>query len=84
MAFLSRWTLPDKIKIGLEYVPVGVLSGIVFPLVFSSGERLGIEPRLIISAVPVFAFAWWKKSLWGSVLLGMLIYWGLGWVLAGA
>ena len=81
MVFLSRWAIPEKVRIGLEYVPAAVLSAIVFPLLFFNGERLCIEPRPIISAIPVFAFALKTKNLWGSVILGMLVYWGLGWVL---
>jgi branched-subunit amino acid transport protein len=82
IAFLSRWDIPEKIKMGLEYIPVAILSAIVFPILFFDGEgALGIQPQFLLSAIPVFAFAWKIKSLWGSVILGMLIYWGLGYVL---
>ena len=82
MAFLSRWTLPEKVRWGLEYIPVSILSAIVFPLLFFEDPRaLGFQPRLLLAALPVFFFAWRVKSLWGSVILGMLMYWGLGWVL---
>ena len=79
IAFLSRWDIPEKIKMGLEYIPVAILSAIVFPILFFDGEgAFGIQPQFLLSAIPVFAFAWKIKSLWGSVILGMLIYWGLG------
>ncbi len=82
MAFLTRWVIPKKVKLGLDYIPVAVLSAIVFPLLFFDGEgTFGIQPQFLISAIPVFAFAWKVRSLWGSVVLGMLIYWGLGVVL---
>jgi len=82
MAFLTRWVIPKKVKLGLDYIPVAVLSAIVFPLLFFDGEgTFGIQPQFLISAIPVFAFAWKVRSLWGSVVLGMLIYWGLGFVL---
>jgi branched-subunit amino acid transport protein len=82
MAFFSRWVIPEKIKMGLEYIPVAILSAIVFPILFFDGEgTLGIHPRFLLSAIPVFAFAWRVKSLWGSVILGMLINWGLGFML---
>jgi branched-subunit amino acid transport protein len=32
----------------------------------------------VLAAIPVFIFAWKVKSIWGSVLLGMLVYWLLG------
>jgi branched-subunit amino acid transport protein len=82
MAFLSRWTIPERVKIGLGYIPVAILSAIVFPILFFDGEgTFAIQPQFLLSAIPVFAFAWKVKSLWGSVVLGMLSYWGLGYIL---
>ena len=66
---------------GLEYIPVSILSALVFPILFFDGEgTFGIQLPSFLSAIPVFVFAWRIKSLWGSVILGMLIYWGLSWV----
>jgi len=82
MAFLSRWAIPIKVKKGLEYIPAGILSALVFPtLFFDGGGNFGLQPRFFLSALPVFAFAWKTKSLWGSVILGMLTYWSLGFLL---
>jgi branched-subunit amino acid transport protein len=82
MVFFSRRVIPEKVKMGLEYIPVAILSAIVFPILFFNGEgTFGIQPQFLLSALPVFAFAWRVKSLWGSVILGMLIYWSLGFIL---
>jgi branched-subunit amino acid transport protein len=82
MALLTRWAIPDRVKKGLEYFPISILSAIVFPILFFNGEgRMEIQPYYLLSAIPVFFFAWRVKSLWGSVILGMAIYWGLGFVL---
>jgi branched-subunit amino acid transport protein len=82
MAFLTRRAIPEKIKIGLDYIPVAILSAIVFSLLFSpSNGKVGIEPQSLLAALPVFIFAHRMKNLWGSVILGMLIYWGLGFLL---
>ncbi len=82
MAFLSRRSIPEKAKMGLEYIPVAILSAIVFPILFfDGGGTLGIQPQFFLSAIPVFVFAWKTKNLWGSVIIGMLIYWGLGFIL---
>jgi len=81
MAFLTRWVIPERVKRGLDYIPVAVLSAIVFPILFFDGEgTFGIQPHFLFSALPVFAFAWKVKSLWGSVILGMSIYWVLGFI----
>lgn len=79
LAFLTRWVIPERVKMGLGYIPIAILSAIVFPILFFNGEgKVEIQPHYLLSAIPVFSFAWKVKSLWASVVLGMLIYWGLG------
>jgi branched-subunit amino acid transport protein len=82
MALLSKWSIPETVKQGLEYIPVGILSAIVFPILFSGKTgALEAQPQLLLAALPVFLFSWKVRSVWGSVILGMAIYWGLGAVL---
>jgi len=82
MAFLTRWVIPERVKMGLGYIPIVILSAIVFPILFfNEGGKVDIQPQYLLSAIPVFIFAWKVKSLWASVILGMLIYWGLGFVM---
>jgi len=82
MAFLTRMTIPEKVKVGLDYIPAAILSAIVFPILFSTGRgSVEIDPPSLIAAIPVFLFALKVRSLWGAVILGMLIYWGVGHVL---
>jgi branched-subunit amino acid transport protein len=83
MAFLTQWVVPERVKMGLAYLPTAILSAIVFPILFfNEGGRLVIQPLYLLSAVPVFIFSWKVKRLWASVILGMLIYWGLGFFLS--
>ena len=82
MAFLTRWVNLEKVKKGLDYIPLSILSAIVFPILFLNEEGIiGIQSHYLFSGIPVFVFAWKVKSIWASVILGMLIYWGLGFVL---
>jgi len=81
MAFLSRWVIPEKLKIGLNYFPVAILSAIVFPAFFTVGDQVEIQAQYLLAAFPVFFFAWKVKSLWGCVLFGMGVYWLLGFIL---
>lgn len=82
MAFLTRWFLPERVKVGLGYIPIAILSAIVFPILFfNEAGKVEIQPHSLLSAIPVFIFAWKVKSLWASVVLGMSIYWGLGFFL---
>ena len=82
MAFLTRWVIPERVEMGLGYIPIAILSAIVFPILFSNeGGRLVIQPHYLLSTIPVFIVSWKVKSLWASVILGMLVYWGLGFFL---
>ena len=82
MAFLTRRVIPEKVRMVFDYMPVAILSAIVFPILFSSNNgNFEVEPRFLLAAVPVFIFAYRTKNLWGSVVLGMLIFWGLGYIL---
>ena len=82
MGLLTRWVIPERVKMGLEFIPISILSAIVFPILFFNGEGgVEIQPKYLLATIPVFIFAWKVKSLWGSVVLGMLIYWGLGSIL---
>ena len=82
MAFLTRWVLPERVKKGLDYIPISVLSAIVFPMLFfNEGGNIEIQPQHLLASIPVFIFAWKTKSLWLSVVIGMFVYLGLGFFL---
>ncbi len=82
MAFLTRWVIPERVKTGLGYIPTAILGAIVFPMLFfNEGGKVVIQPLYLLSAVSVFIFSWKVKRLWASVILGMLVYWGLGFFL---
>lgn len=82
MAFLTRWVIPERVEIGLSYIPTAILSAIVFPILFfNGGGKLNIQPLYLLSAVSVFIFSWRLKRLWASVIFGMLIHWGLGFIM---
>jgi len=81
LALFTRWALPKRIKRALHFMPTAIMAAIVFPILSSSAEgKLTFEPRLLLSALPVFVVALRTKNLWASVILGMLVYWLLGFV----
>ena len=82
MALFTRWMIPEKVQLLLEDLPVAILSAIVFPIFLFGGDgAFDLQPRFLIAAIPIFIFAWKVRSIWGSVILGMVIYWGLGFIL---
>jgi len=83
LALFTRWALPEGIKRALHFMPTAIMAAIVFPILLSTQKgHLAFEPRLLLSALLVFAVAWRTKNLWASVVLGMLVYWLLGFAFA--
>jgi branched-subunit amino acid transport protein len=72
--FSSR-SLPPVVVSWLRYVPVAVLSAMLLPSLVLVEERvqLGFDNLYLWAAVPTFIVAWRTKSLFGSVVVGMVI-----------
>lgn len=88
VTYLPRWLpiillaqrkLPDWFVQWLDLIPVAILSALVFAELFvSSGCRhFDFLNTKSIAAVPTFLFAIKTKSLGGTVVLGMLLFWVL-------
>ena len=77
--------LPDWLKRGLKYAPLAALAAVIAPeIVMSNGHLIGtlVDARLPALAVAVVYF-FYKRSILGTIALGMAIYLplhiGLGW-----
>ncbi len=78
--FLSRRALPQYLIDWLDLIPVAILSAIIVPELFTSGVPRHFDwfqPKSIV-AVPTLLFALKTRSLGGTVLVGMLLYWIAG------
>jgi branched-subunit amino acid transport protein len=78
--FLSRRKLPPWFSEWLDLIPVAILSALVIPeLVTSSNPRQldFFKPQLLV-ALPTFIFALKTRSLGGTVVVGMLLFWLVG------
>ncbi len=76
---LSGRSLPKWLIDWLDLIPAAILSALLAPSLITGGEPRVIQfrPELIVS-VPVFLFAWKTKSLVGTVIIGMLLFWLVG------
>jgi branched-subunit amino acid transport protein len=75
--FLSRRDLPAWFIEWLDLIPVAILSALVVPELLTSGDPRHVDlfqPRLLV-ALPTFFFALKTKSLAGTVILGMVLFW---------
>jgi branched-subunit amino acid transport protein len=80
LILLSRRQLPEWLKQWLDFVPAAVLSALILPAVVTTGDPRHLDvfqPALLVS-IPVFIFAWKTRSLAGTVIVGMALFWGAG------
>lgn len=78
--FLSQRQLPRWLVEWLELIPVAILAALLAPslAVDDATARLDLlRPELWI-AVPTFLFAWRTRSLGGTVIVGMALFWLAG------
>lgn len=81
--FLSKRELPPLLIEWLELIPVAILSALLLPALVTTGTPRVFNPLSIemLIAIPTFVFAWFTKSLGGTLVVGMLLYWGAGYVI---
>lgn len=89
VTYLPRWIpffvlggreLPRWLIEWLSLIPAAILSAILLPILVTKGEPRHLQlfqPELLV-AVPTMLFALKTKSLVGTVILGMLLFWMVG------
>lgn len=78
--YLSRRSLPEWFIQWLDLVPVSILSALLLPALILEGQPRHLDflqPEFWV-AIPTFAFAWRTRSLSGTVVVGMLLFWLAG------
>jgi branched-subunit amino acid transport protein len=76
---LARRNLPNWLVEGLDLMPAAILSALLLPLLLITDAQRHIalfRPELVV-AIPLFLFALKTKSLGGTVILGMLLFWAI-------
>jgi branched chain amino acid efflux pump len=78
--YLSRKKLPQWFVEWLQLIPAAILSALLLPELITHGEprQLDFLQIKFFVALPTFAFAYWTRSLGGTVVVGMLLFWGAG------
>ncbi len=73
--FLADRSLPQAVVTWLRYVPVAALSALLLPSLLIRENRLdfGGDNLFLWAAIPTFLVAWKTKSLFGAVVVGMVI-----------
>ena len=78
--FLSDRKLPAWFVEWLDLIPAAILSALLIPELVLNGSprRLDLFTPELLVAIPTFIFAWFTKSLGGTVIIGMALYWLAG------
>ena len=86
VTYVPRWAplflltsrrLPDRMIEWLDLIPAAILSALLLPALLLSAEPRQmslLRPELLV-AIPTFLFALKTKSLGGTVVVGMMLYW---------
>jgi branched-subunit amino acid transport protein len=79
LAILSRQKLPAWLAEWLELIPPAILSALLAPTLFaqSAPRSLAFGKIELLAALPTLLCALKTRSLAGTVITGMLCYWGL-------
>ena len=80
LIFLSRRRLPELLRLWLDFIPAAVLSALILPALVTTGEPRHLtvlQPALLVS-IPTLIFAWKTRSLAGTVIIGMALFWVAG------
>jgi branched-subunit amino acid transport protein len=75
--FLTKYSLAGWFKAWLALIPGAILSALLLPSLVTVGEPRHLDvmrPELWV-AIPTFIFAMTTKSLGGTVVIGMGLYW---------
>ena len=72
---LSSRTLPRWLVVWLRHVPVAVLAAMLFPALATRSGQIHIGPRnlFLLAAFPTLLVAWKTRSLFGSVIVGVVV-----------
>lgn len=75
--FLTRRRLPSWLIDWLDFIPAAILSALILPALVTTGEPRHLvwtKPDLWV-AIPTLILALKTRSLAGTVVIGMALYW---------
>jgi len=80
LLYLAHKKLPQGLTDWLGLIPVAVLSALLAPSLFTDAASRSflLGKTEFIVAIPTLIFALKTRSLGGTVLVGMLLYWLAG------
>ena len=78
LVYLAHKRMPAWLVDWLSLIPVAILSSLLAPALFVDGNDLSFSKTDLWVAVPTLIFALKTRSLRGTLLVGMLLFWLVG------
>ena len=77
LLYLTQKKMPQGLIDWLSLIPVAILSALLAPSLFTdaSSRSFSLGKLELLVALPTLLFALKTRSLGGTVLVGMLLYW---------
>jgi len=74
LLFLTRFNLPKGVIMWLKYIPVAVLSALLYPSILLPGGEFDVSlgNEFLVAALPTLVVMWYTKSLFWAVMVGVL------------
>ncbi len=71
---LSKFKLPDWFLRWLKYIPIAILSALLFPqiMIFEDHVNISLDNKNLLAAIPSLLAAYKTKSLFITVLVGII------------
>jgi len=83
LLYLAHKKMPQWLIDWLSLIPVAILSALIAPSLFTDSvtRSFAFGKLELLVAIPTFLFSLKTRSLGGTVLVGMLLYWlgGMVW-----
>ena len=73
---LERWQPPELFQRGLRFVPLAVLSALIFPEIFMHEGPVTLPPDIprLLGALTAVVVAWRSKNIFLTIGAGMLVF----------
>lgn len=74
LLFLTRFDLPKGVILWLKYIPVAVLSALLYPSILLPAGELDVSSsnEFLVAALPTMLVVWCTRSLFWTVVVGVL------------
>lgn len=81
--FFRKMAIPPVVLSLLHFVPVAVLSAIIWPQLFLSGSSIDVSPTnpRLIAGILAALIAWRTRNVLLTIVVGMIALWILQWLI---